>query len=128
MENTVSDNTVGLQTGAGTPKELTDATAAAPVVSPSQPEGSGQQTPAVNIPLTDGQKLLLRSYQNKLNLLAKQKSEIDVQVARVEGAMQLDMMKIARENNIDPTKFGFNENLDIMPTQGPPPGGLPSRR
>ena len=80
----------------------------------------------VNVPLTDAQKLLLRSYQNKLNLLAKQKSEIDVQVARVEGAMQLDMMKIARENNIDPTKFGFSENLDIVPAgsqpQGPPPG------
>ena len=78
----------------------------------------------VNIPLTDGQKLLLRSYQNKLNLLAKQKSEIDVQVARVEGAMQLDMMKIARENNIDPTKFGFNDNLEIIPSQ---PQGVPRR-
>ena len=113
-----------LQVGAGTPKELTDATDAAPVVPPSQPEYSGQKTPAVNIPLTDGQKLLLRSYQNKLNLLAKQKSEIDVQVARVEGAMQLDMMKIARENNIDPTKFGFNENLEIIPSQpqGPSSG------
>ena len=74
-----------------------------------------QPEPTVNIPLTDGQKLLLRSYQNKLNLLAKQKSEIDVQVARVEGAMQLDMMKIATENNIDPTKFGFSENLEIIP-------------
>ena len=78
----------------------------------------------VNVPLTDAQKYLLRSYQNKLNLLAKQKSEIDVQVARVEGAMQLDMMKIARENNIDPTKFGFNDNLEIIPSQpqGPPSG------
>ena len=113
-----------LQTGAGTPKELTDATDAAPVVPPSQPEYSGQKTPAVNIPLTDAQKYLMRSYQNKLNLLAKQKSEIDVQVARVEGTMQLDMMKIARENNIDPTKFGFNENLDIIPVQpqGPSSG------
>ena len=81
-----------------------------------------QPEPTVNIPLTDGQKLLLRSYQNKLNLLAKQKSEIDVQVARVEGAMQLDMMKIATENNIDPTKFGFNENLDIIPAVQPPQG------
>ena len=81
-----------------------------------------QPEPTVNIPLTDGQKLLLRSYQNKLNLLAKQKSEIDVQVARVEGAMQLDMMKIARENNIDPTKFGFSENLDIIPAVQPPQG------
>jgi hypothetical protein len=81
-------------------------------------------TPTVNIPLTDGQKLLMRSYQNKLNLLAKQKSEIDVQVARVEGAMQLDMMKIARENNIDPTKFGFNDNLEIIPSQ---PQGMPRR-
>ena len=96
-----------LQVGAGTPKELTDEV-------PEQ----------VNVPLTDAQKYLMRSYQNKLNLLAKQKSEIDVQVARVEGAMQLDMMKIARENNIDPTKFGFNENLDIIPSQpqGPPSG------
>ena len=81
-------------------------------------------TPTVNVPLTDAQKLLLRSYQNKLNLLAKQKSEIDVQVARVEGAMQLDMMKIARENNIDPTKFGFNDNLEIIPSQ---PQGMPRR-
>ena len=81
----------------------------------------------VNITLTDGQKLLLRSYQNKLNLLAKQKSEIDVQVARVEGAMQLDMMKIARENNIDPAKFGFNENLDIIPVQPGQGGSLPHR-
>ena len=79
---------------------------------------------ATNVPLTDAQKLLLRSYQNKLNLLAKQKSEIDVQVARVEGAMQLDMMKIARENNIDPTKFGFNDNLEIIPSQ---PQGMPRR-
>ena len=81
-----------------------------------------QPEPTVNIPLTDGQKLLLRSYQNKLNLLAKQKSEIDVQVARVEGAMQLDMMKIATENNIDPAKFGFSENLDIIPAVQPPQG------
>ena len=106
-----------LQVGAGTPKELTDATDAAPVVPPQEP-------------LTDAQKYLLRSYQNKLNLLAKQKSEIDVQVARVDGAMQLDMMKIARENNIDPVKFGLNENLDIIPSQpqGQTPGGLPPRR
>ena len=107
-----------LQIGAGTPKELTDATDAAPVVPP-------QEVPEqVNVPLTDAQKYLLRSYQNKLNLLAKQKSEIDVQVARVEGAMQLDMMKIARENNIDPTKFGFNDNLEIIPSQ---PQGMPRR-
>ena len=108
-----------LQIGAGTPKELTEE--AAPVVPPQeQPAGNA----ATNVPLTDAQKYLMRSYQNKLNLLAKQKSEIDVQVARVEGAMQLDMMKIARENNIDPTKFGFNENLDIIPSQpqGPPSG------
>lgn len=84
-----------------------------------------QPEPTVNIPLTDGQKLLLRSYQNKLNLLAKQKSEIDVQVARVEGAMQLDMMKIATENNIDPAKFGFSENLDIIPAVQPQ--GMPRR-
>lgn len=64
-------------------------------------------------PNNPSQKLLLRSYQNKLNLLAKQKSEIDVQVARVEGAMQLDMMKIATENNIDPAKFGFSENRHL---------------
>ena len=82
------------------------------------------QTPTVNIPLTSDQKYLMRSYQNKLNLLAKQKSEIDVQVARVEGAMQLDMMKIARENNIDPTKFGFNDNLEIIASQ---PQGMPRR-
>jgi hypothetical protein len=108
-----------LQIGAGTPKELTEE--AAPVVPPQeQPAGNT----ATNAPLTDAQKYVLRSYQNKLNLLAKQKSEIDVQVARVEGAMQLDMMKIARENNIDPTKFGFNENFDIIPSQpqGPPSG------
>jgi hypothetical protein len=107
-----------LQIGAGTPKELTEE--AAPVVPPQEPAGNT----ATNAPLTDAQKYVLRSYQNKLNLLAKQKSEIDVQVARVEGAMQLDMMKIARENNIDPAKFGFNENLDIIPSQpqGPSSG------
>ena len=84
-----------------------------------------QPEPTVNIPLTSDQKYLMRSYQNKLNLLAKQKSEIDVQVARVEGAMQVDMMKIAMTNNIDPAKFGFNDNLEIIPAQpqqGPPPG------
>ena len=86
--------------------------------------GFSESEVGVNVPLTDAQKLLLRSYQNKLNLLAKQKSEIDVQVARVEGAMQLDMMKIARENNIDPTKFGFNDNLEIIPSQ---PQGMPRR-
>jgi hypothetical protein len=109
--------------GAGTPKELTDATDAAPVV-PPQEQYADEVPEQVNVPLTDAQKYLMRSYQNKLNLLAKQKSEIDVQVARVEGAMQLDMMKIAREKNIDPAKFGFNENLDIIPLQpqGPPPG------
>ncbi len=106
MENTVSDNTVGL------------------LNSEVSPLKTAEKTPEVNVPLTDAQKLLLRSYQNKLNLLAKQKSEIDVQVARVEGAMQLDMMKIARENNIDPAKFGFNDNLEIIPSQpqGPPSG------
>jgi hypothetical protein len=103
-----------LQIGAGTPKDLTDATDAAPVVPPVQPE---QPEPTVNIPLTSDQKYTLRSYQNRLNLLAKQKSEIDVQVARVEGAMQIDMMKIALENNIDPTKFGFNDNLEVVPSQ-----------
>ena len=112
-----------LQVGAGTPKEFTDATDAAPVV-PPQEQYADEVPEQVNVPLTDAQKYLMRSYQNKLNLLAKQKSEIDVQVARVEGTMQLDMMKIARENNIDPTKFGFNENLDIIPSQpqGPPSG------
>jgi hypothetical protein len=102
-----------------TPAGLTDATDAAPMVPPVQ---NGNP---VNVPLTDSQKYLLRSYQNKLNLLAKQKSEIDVQVARVEGAMQVDMMKIAQANNIDPLKFGFNDNLEIIPSpqlpQGPPP-------
>jgi hypothetical protein len=91
---------------------------------PPQDTAPVQNGSLVNVPLTDAQKLLLRSYQNKLNLLAKQKSEIDVQVARVEGAMQLDMMKIARENNIDPTKFGFNDNLEISPSQ---PQGMPRR-
>jgi len=110
-----------LQIGAGTSKKLTDATDAAPVVPPQ--EQSADSIP-VNVPLTDAQKYLMRSYQNKLNLLAKQKSEIDVQVARVEGAMQLDMMKIARENNIDPTKFGFNDNLEIIASQ---PQGMPRR-
>jgi len=112
MENTVSDNTVG----------LLDIQKHAQTESEASPSKTAEKTPEVNVPLTDGQKLLLRSYQNKLNLLAKQKSEIDVQVARVEGAMQLDMMKIARENNIDPTKFGFNDNLEIIASQpqGPP--------
>ena len=76
-------------------------------------------TPLVNIPLTDGQKLTLRTYQSRLTTLAKQKSEIDVQVAKIEGAMQVDMMKIARTNNIDPEKSGFNDNLDIIPAQQP---------
>jgi hypothetical protein len=87
-----------------------------------------QPEPTVNIPLTSDQKYLMRSYQNKLNLLAKQKSEIDVQVARVEGAMQVDMMKIAQANNIDPAKFGFNDNLEIIPAQQPGQGGPSSRR
>ena len=43
------------------------------------------QTPSVNIPLTDEQKLILRTYQSRLAILAKQKSEIDVQVAKLEG-------------------------------------------
>jgi hypothetical protein len=29
----------------------------------------------------------------------------------------VDMMKIAATNNIDPEKFGFSENLDIIPSQ-----------
>ena len=70
-----------------------------------------------NLPLTDSQKLTLRTYQSRLTTLAKQKSEIDVQAAKIEGAMQVDMMKIAMTNNIDPEKFGFNENLDIIPSQ-----------
>jgi hypothetical protein len=111
-----------LQIGAGTPRELTDATDAAPVVAPVVVD----PTPTVNIPLTDGQKLLLRSYQNRLTTLAKQKSDIDVQVARVEGAMQVDMMKIAQSNNIDPEKFGFNDNLEIIPT-GKPQGATQRR-
>ena len=76
-----------------------------------------QPESTVNIPLTDSQKLLLRTYQSRLTTLAKQKSEIDVQAAKIEGAMQVDMMKIAMTNNIDPEKFGFNENLDIIPSQ-----------
>ena len=86
------------------------------------------QTPTVNIPLTDGQKLTLRTYQSRLTTLAKQKSEIDVQVAKIEGAMQVDMMKIAMTNNIDPMKFGFNDNLDIIPAQQLGQGGPPPRR
>jgi len=81
--------------------------------------------PPVNIPLTDSQKLTLRTYQSRLATLAKQKSEIDVQVAKIEGAMQVDMMKIAMTNNIDPAKFGFNDNLEIIPSPGLPG---PSRR
>jgi hypothetical protein len=76
-----------------------------------------QPEPTVNIPLTASQKLILRTYQSRLTTLAKQKSEIDVQVAKIEGAMQVDMMKIAMTNNIDPEKFGFNDNLEIIPSQ-----------
>src|SRR5580698_11300831 len=81
------------------------------------------ETPLVNIPLTDGQKLTLRTYQSRLTTLAKQKSEIDVQIAKIEGAMQVDMMKIAMTNNIDPEQFGFNDNLEIIPTPKQGPGG-----
>ena len=77
-----------------------------------------QPEPTVNIPLTDSQKLILRTYQSRLTTLAKQKSEIDVQVAKIEGAMQVDMMKIAATNNINPEKFGFNDNLEIIPSPG----------
>ena len=98
---------------------MTDATDAAPVVAPVD------TTPTVNIPLTDGQKLIFRTYQSRLTTLAKQKSDIDVQIARIEGAMQVDMMKIAMTNKIDPEKFGFNDNLEIIPVskapQVPPP-------
>jgi len=38
------------------------------------------------------------------------------------------MMKIAMTNNIDPMKFGFNDNLEIIPAQQPGQGGLPPRR
>jgi hypothetical protein len=102
-----------------------NAVVATPVVLVEPPD----QTPTINTPLSDSQKYLMRSYQNKLNFLAKQKSEIDVQVARVEGAMQVDMMKIALTNNIDPVKFGFNDNLEIIAAaQQPGQGGLPPRR
>ena len=87
-----------------------------------------QPESTVNIPLTDGQKLILRTYQSRLTGLAKQKSDIDVQVAKIEGAMQVDMMKIAATNNIDPEKFGFSENLDIIPSQRPGQGGPPPRQ
>ena len=92
---------------------------------PEVPEVPEVQT--VNIPLTDSQKLILRTYQSRLTGLARQKSEIDVQVAKIEGAMQVDMMKIAMTNNIDPEKFGFSENLDIIPSQRPGQSG-PSPR
>jgi hypothetical protein len=97
------------EVGATAPAPLTDATDAAPVV-PAYSTNA-----AVNVPLNDSQKLVLRTYQSRLATLAKQKGEIDIQIARIEGAMQLDMMKIAVDNKIDPTKFGFSENLDIIP-------------
>jgi hypothetical protein len=103
--------------------------AGAGTTSEEQPaQESAQNTSAVNIPLTDGQKLTLRTYQSRLTTLAKQKSEIDVQVAKIEGAMQVDMMKIAMTNNIDPMKFGFNDNLEIIPAQQSGQGGPPPRR
>jgi hypothetical protein len=94
---------------------------------------AAQETPVQNgsqrnIPLTDSQKLTLRTYQSRLTTLAKQKSEIDVQVAKIEGAMQVDMMKIAMTNNIVPEQFGFNDNLEIIPTPKQGQGGPPPRR
>ena len=114
-----------LPVGAATPKELTDAADAAPVVAPEETDAA---TPDVNVPLNDSQKLILRTYQSRLATLRGQKGEIDVQIARLEGAMQVDMMKIALTNNIDPTKFGFSDNLEIIPAVQPGQGGPPPRR
>jgi hypothetical protein len=95
----------------------TEALMAAPVS--TAPAGNKDS----NIPLNDSQKLVLRTYQSRLTTLAKQKADIDVQVARIEGAMQVDMMKIAMSNNIDPEKFGFNDSLEIIPAQKSGVGG-----
>jgi hypothetical protein len=73
--------------------------------------------PTENIPLSDAQRYLLKSIQAKLAKLGQQKAEIDVQLVRFEGILQIEMLKIASTNKIDINKSGFNDNLEIVPMQ-----------
>jgi hypothetical protein len=91
-----------LQVGAATPLAVTGE------VVPDVPA-------IVNIPLSGDQKFLLRSIQTRLANFAKSKLELDVQVARFEGILQLEMMKIAHSNKINMETSSLNDTLDIVP-------------
>ena len=82
--------------------------------------GSFEASPTVNIPLTGDQKFLLRSIQTRLANFAKAKLELDVQVARFEGILQLEMMKIAHSNKIDTETSSLDDTLNIVPTPKEP--------
>ncbi len=94
---------------------------------------AAQPQPTVNIPLSGDQKFVLRSIQTRLANFAKAKLELDVQIARFEGILQLEMMKMAHSNAIDMDKFALSDTLDIVPKppepkQNPFGGQVPPRR
>ena len=111
-----------LQVGAATPapeatpaqkaaqlQPLTTAADAAPVIPPVQ-EGLD-----FNIPLTDGQKLLISRIQIKKLDLAKQKADIEANEAKVDAYFHGQLVKIGQDNKIDMAKFVLSEDLEIKP-------------
>ena len=68
-----------------------------------------------NIPLTDGQKLLISRIQIKKLALAKQKADIEANEAKVDAYFHGQLVKIGQDNKIDMAKFVLSEDLEIKP-------------
>src|SRR5208282_1542983 len=68
-----------------------------------------------NIPLTDGQKLLISRIQIKKLALAKQKADIEANEAKVDAYLHGQLVKIGQDNKIDMAKFVLSEDLEIKP-------------
>ena len=84
--------------------------------------------PAVNIPLTDAQKLSLKTMQVERITLEKNIADIQTQIARLDAMFHQELINISTANNIDREKFSLNSKtfaIQPVPLQPPQPAGQP---
>jgi hypothetical protein len=87
--------------------------------------------PVTNIPLTDSQKIIIKGFQNRIQQVVIQETQLEVQKTKLEAGLQLELMKIGHANNIDLDNLALNENLDLVPknpNNGPQPAQITPKK
>jgi hypothetical protein len=94
------------------------------IVPEVSPEPTLVEGVAVNIPLSDTQKLNLTSIRLRRSNVQKQIADLQTQDAKLESFFHAELMKTAIANKIDMQKFVLSDNLDIKAMPQAPPASF----